>query len=87
MNTYDSALLSPPVRLGKLRIELLHQADAWGGGVGSPEPDEDGNLKNIDELRRENEVLRERICISTSFNLDTVLHGSVESARPLTGAG
>ena len=47
-----------------------------------------------DDLRRENEALRDRISrlsaavlrISDSLDLDTVLHEIVESARALTGA-
>ena len=47
-----------------------------------------------DELRRENEALRDRISrlsaavlrVSASLDLDTVLHEVVESARALTGA-
>ena len=51
-------------------------------------------LKGPDELRRENEALRDRISrlsaavlrISASLDLDTVLREVVESARALTGA-
>ena len=52
-------------------------------------------MKSPDELKRENERLRERISklsaaslrISASLDLDTVLSEVVESARSLTGAG
>lgn len=51
-------------------------------------------LKNPDELRRENEVLRDRLSrlsaavlrVSASLDLNTVLEEVVESARALTGA-
>ena len=51
-------------------------------------------MNNLDELKRENEMLRERISrltaatlrINTSLDLDTVLRDVVESARRLTGA-
>ena len=51
-------------------------------------------MKNADELRRENDVLRDRISrlsraslrISGSLDVDTVLHEVVDSARALTGA-
>ena len=50
--------------------------------------------KGPDELRRENEALRDRLSrlsaavlrISSNLDLDTVLHEVVESARALTGA-
>ena len=55
---------------------------------------EDGPLKGPDELRRENEALRDRMSrlseavlrISASLDLDTVLREVVESGRALTGA-
>ena len=51
-------------------------------------------MKSPDELRRQNEVLRDRIArlsaavlrISASLDLGTVLHEVVDSARALTGA-
>ena len=51
-------------------------------------------MQNLDELRGENELLRNRISrltaaslrISASLDLDTVLREIVESARELTGA-
>ena len=51
-------------------------------------------MKNPDELRRENEVLRDRLSrlsaavlrVSASLDLNTVLQEVVESARALTGA-
>ena len=51
-------------------------------------------LKNRDEFRRENQQLRDRISklsaaslrISSSLQVDTVLHEIIESARALTGA-
>ena len=51
-------------------------------------------LKNPDELRRENEVLRDRLSrlsaavlrVSARLELNTVLQEVVESARALTGA-
>ena len=51
-------------------------------------------MKNPDELRRENEVLRDRLSrlsaavlrASASLDLNTVLQEVVESARALTGA-
>ncbi len=51
-------------------------------------------MNSPDELRRENEALRDRISrlsaavlrISASLDLDTVLHEIVESSRALTGA-
>ena len=51
-------------------------------------------VKSPDELRRENETLRDRISrlsaavlrVSASLDLNTVLHEIVESARALTGA-
>ena len=52
-------------------------------------------VKSADELRRENEALRDRMSrlngavlrISASLDVNTVLHEVVESARALTGAG
>ena len=54
--------------------------------------EEEGPLKRSDELRRENEALRERIStlsaailrISATLDLDTVLREVVESARTLS---
>ena len=54
----------------------------------------EGTLNGIDELRRRNEALQERISrltaailrVSASLNLDTVLQEIVDSARALTGA-
>ena len=54
----------------------------------------EGRLTGIDELRRRNEALEERISrltaailrVSASLNLDTVLQEIVDSARALTGA-
>ena len=51
-------------------------------------------LQSPDELRRENQILRDRISrlsaaslrISASLDLDTVLSEVVESSRALTGA-
>ena len=51
-------------------------------------------MKNSDELRQENEVLRNRLSrlsaavlrVSASLDLNTVLQEVVESARALTGA-
>ncbi len=51
-------------------------------------------MKNVDELRRENEALRERISrlsraslrISASLDVGTVLREVIDSARELTGA-
>ena len=54
----------------------------------------EGGLNGIDELRRRNEALQERISrltaailrVSASLNVDTVLQEIVDSARTLTGA-
>ncbi len=51
-------------------------------------------MNSSDQLRRENEALRDRISrlsaaslrISASLDLNTVLHEVVETARELTGA-
>ena len=68
------------------------QGDAESGVA--PECGEVGPLKSAEELRGENEVLRERISrlsaaslrISASLDLNTVLREVVDSARTLTGA-
>ena len=57
-------------------------------------PGGEGPLKNTEELRRENETLRNRISrlsaaalrVSASLDIDTVLNEIVEVARALTGA-
>ena len=54
----------------------------------------EGGLNGIDELRRRNEALQERISrltaailrVSASLNVNTVLQEIVDSARALTGA-
>ncbi len=67
----------------------------WGAEPGStPETVEVGNVKSPDDLKREVEVLRDRISrlsaaslrISASLDISTVLREVVESARELTGA-
>ena len=65
------------------------------GGRCRPPSSQGGALKRADELRAENEALRDRLSrlsasslrISESLDVNTVLREVVESARALTGAG
>ena len=65
------------------------------GGLCRPQSSQGGELKPADELRAENEALRDRLSrlsesslrISESLDVNTVLREVVESARALTSAG
>ena len=78
------------------RIRLLHRAGCvTRGGRCRPQSSQGGELKPTDELRAENEALRDRLSqlsesslrISESLDVNTVLREVVESARALTSAG
>ena len=78
------------------RIQSLRPAGEWRlGTCRRPQSRRGVELSEIDELRQENQALRDRLSklseaslrISESLDLDTVLSEVVASARALTGAG